>query len=96
MTKEVISLEGATSYYTFNVEIANLVALVTLNWVTTGGFYKIFITIDNEEVVRGKGLHPDIDLFKSTELGIGKLYLQGDEPTLDNIGIDNRLVYESI
>ena len=94
--KEMISLEGATAYYTFNVELANLVALVTLNWVTTKGFYKVSITIDNEEVVRGKGLHPDIDLLKSTELAIGKLYLEGAEPTLDNIGIDNRLVYESV
>ena len=46
--------------------------------------------------VGGKGLNPGVDLLETLKLGIGKLYLEGEQPTLANLSLDNRLVYEPV
>ena len=96
MAKSEISLVGATAFYEFNVEIAGQVAYIKMHWSTIGEFYRVTITLGDDTIVKGKGLHPGIDLLKSTDLEIGQLYLEGITPTLENIGIDNRLIYESV
>lgn len=70
---------------------------IKLNWSYGGQYYRVRLIKDGVELgVSGKGLNPEVDLLKSLKLGIGKLYLEGAQPTIDNLGLDNRLVYEPV
>lgn len=70
---------------------------IRLDWSYNGSFYRVRILREGVELpIGGKGLNPNVDLLEQLKLGIGKLYLEGAQPTLDNLGLDNRLVYEPI
>ncbi|AUR83834.1 hypothetical protein NVP1042O_46 [Vibrio phage 1.042.O._10N.286.45.B8] len=70
---------------------------LNLDWSYNGSFYRVRLLNEGVELpIGGKGLNPGVDLLEQLKLGIGKLYLEGAQPTLDNLGLDNRLVYEPI
>ena len=95
-----ISLAGGSVYFTLDTEVDNHVFELSFRWVESANFYRAYISIDGVLRVEGKGLHPDIDLLKSVKLDddqvLGRLYLVGAEPSLENIGIENRLIYETV
>lgn len=68
-----------------------------LDWSYNGEFYRVRLLSEGVELpVGGKGLNPGVDLLETLKLGIGKLYLEGEQPTLANLSLDNRLVYEPV
>ena len=68
-----------------------------LDWSYAGNFYRVRLVQSGKDLqIGGKGLNPGIDLLEQLKLGIGKLYLEGAQPTLENLGLDNRLVYEPV
>lgn len=50
---------------------------------------------DGDPLVLGLVLTGGCDLLSPYHLDIGSLSLEGDEPTLDNIGISNKLIWTS-
>lgn len=70
---------------------------LSLDWSYNGEFYRVRLLSEGVELpVGGKGLNPGVDLLETLKLGIGKLYLEGEQPTLANLSLDNRLVYEPV
>ena len=68
-----------------------------LDWSYGGQFYRVRLVKDGVDLpISGKGLNPEIDVLESARLGIGKLYLVGDQPTLSNLSLENTLIYESV
>lgn len=55
--------------------------------------WSMTISKDNEILVAGLLLKAGCDMLKPYNLGIGSLELIGDDPTLDNLGVNNKLVW---
>ena len=56
-------------------------------------FWNLSMWERNEPIVEGLTLQTDADLLAPYQLGMGKLIMTGDTPTLDNLGVDNCLVW---
>lgn len=48
---------------------------------------------DGTALANGAMLVPGCDVLQNYSAGIGRLLFVGDEPTLDNLGVDNHLVW---
>lgn len=55
--------------------------------------WNLSIKKDEEYIIQGLLLKVGADLLDGYHLGIGRLFLIGDEPTLENLGITNQLIW---
>lgn len=67
---------------------------VRLDWLTRWGYYHVELYREESLLLAGRGLHPGVDLLSDLSLGVGSLYLDGEEPTPANLGEANTLVHE--
>ncbi len=54
------------------------------------------LSIEGELLVAGLALLPGSNIIDAYNLGIGSLYFVGDQPTLENLGSSNQLVWENV
>lgn len=95
MSKSKINLQPAP-YQRFTVEMAKTVYTVQIWWSVALNLHTVnIIDPEGNYLVACKGLTPNVDLLATAQRRIGKLYLEGAVPTLLNLGIDNRLIYET-
>lgn len=92
---QTIPLRPGAAFQRFRVNLSGRVFRVRLYWSTRFSMFSADIHEGETPIVLGRGLHPGIDLFKGLNLGIGKLYLEGRTATVDNLGVDNQLRYET-
>lgn len=59
--------------------------------------WSVNISIDNVTIVSGAMLEPNCDIIETWRLSdtLGRLIFVGDDVTLDNLGIDNNLIWYS-
>lgn len=97
MSRFKIPLPQNEPYITTTVVLGEVEYEMHLDWSYNGEFYRVRL-IDNgiDLPLAGKGLNPEVDILATLRLGIGKLYLEGAQPTLANLSLDNRLVYEPV
>lgn len=95
--KRTIPIRRPSPHFDFDLDLRGQRIRVRLDWLTRWEFYLATITCleDDEILVAGIGLHPDVDLLVYTGTDCGKLYLSGDPATPDNLGIANELVWET-
>lgn len=55
--------------------------------------WNLSIKKDDEYLVEGLLLKCGADLLEPYHLGIGRLFVIGDEPTLENLGVTNQLIW---
>lgn len=55
--------------------------------------WNLNLSVDGESIVEGLLLKCGCDILAPYQLGIGKLVMIGDEPTLDNLGVRNSLIW---
>jgi len=92
-----IKLPQGQSFIVADLPLGEPEIKMYLDWSYAGSFYRVRLVQSGKDLqVGGKGLNPGVDLLEQLKLGIGKLYLEGAQPTLENLGLDNRLVYEPI
>jgi len=92
-----IPLPQNEPYITTTVVLGGAEYELHLDWSYNGGYYRVrLIDEDGDLPLMGKGLNPGVDILETLKLGIGKLYLEGAQPTLANLSLDNRLVYEPV
>ena len=97
MSRFKIPLPQNEPYITTTVVLGEDEYEMHLDWSYNGEFYRVRLLSEGVELpVGGKGLNPGVDLLETLKLGIGKLYLEGAQPTLANLSLDNRLVYEPV
>lgn len=66
-----------------------------LNYCPFLQIWDLTIREDGVNIVAGLTLVIGSNLLQSVHTDLGKLYLIGDEPTLDNLGVDNTLIWVS-
>lgn len=96
MRKFNIPLPNGESIINFDAQIGDYQFGFRLYWIVDAGYYRVSIKANGDDLVLGKGLHPGIDLLKNQNLNIGKIYLEGQTATIDNLGVANRLIYETV
>ncbi|MCE8034623.1 hypothetical protein EKK97_14060 [Billgrantia tianxiuensis] len=92
MRYEIPLEQGA--YQRMTVTLSERVITLRLRWLHQYGFYAIDILEGGDPITLGRGLHPGINLLAGLNTGLGTLMLEGRQPTLDNLGRRNRLIYE--
>lgn len=92
-----LSNGSANAHQTFSVELGGKYLSFELNYLSylnTPG-WTMDIKRDNTPIVTGAMLVPGVDVVANYRAGIGILLFVGDEPTLDNLGVDNHLLWVS-
>lgn len=90
----IIPLDPGHAHFRFRTTLDGVTLGFRFDWLTRWGYFHVTITRAGETLVAGRGLHPDIDLLEGLGLGIGRLYIDGEAPTPDNLGVTNTLRYE--
>lgn len=90
----IIPLQGgaANAHQSFTAQLGDSLVDFRLNYIQTGQWV-CDLSIEGEGVAQGLMLEPGCDMLSHYNLGIGQLVLTGDEPTLDNLGASNKLVW---
>ncbi len=94
---KTIPLQGGLNYahQTFMVAVNSKSYLFDLNYVTTGEYWSLNISIDNTIQIAGMLLMPNCEISKPfNKPELGKFYMIGEQPTLENLGIENQLLIE--
>lgn len=96
MSRFKIDLPSGESFIEATIPLGDKEYRFELDWSYNGNFYRVNMYDGDTPVIEGKGLHPGVDLLGRLKLGIGKLYLEGSPATVENLGTDNRLIYETV
>ena len=91
-----IPLRGGAvnAHQKFNVQLGDNFLEFTLNYITLAGpAWSVDVRREGELLIAGAMLEPGADIAQNYEAGIGKLYFIGENVTLDNLGINNTLVW---
>lgn len=92
-----LSNGSANAHQTFSVELGGKYLSFELNYLSYLELpgWTVNILRDGTPIVTGAMLVPGIDIVANYRADIGMLLFVGDEPTLDNLGIDNHLLWVS-
>jgi len=94
MTRYRIPLENGSAYQTFTANLGGRNIEFRLHWQTLYGYFLVGIYENGEPITLGRGLNPGIDLLGGLNQDIGSLTLEGRQPTIRNLGIENRLIWD--
>lgn len=83
---------------TFSAQLGSNTLTFELQWMARLEVFRVnVLTAAGATLTAGRFLHPDVDLlaglYPPPEVGYGSLVLEGAQPTPDNLGIDNTLVW---
>lgn len=94
---KILPLMGGAEYahQEFSFLFGTREILFRLDWMPyiDNPAWNLNISEDGAEIINGLLLRGGCDLLSPYQLGLGRLILTGDEPTLDNLGINNALVW---
>ena len=92
---QTIPLQNGNAFTRFSVNLNNTLVTFRIRWQTRYGLFLVDLLDGNTVIVAGRGLHPDIDLLGGTVNDIGRIWLEGEAPTIANLGVGNKLRYEA-
>ena len=86
---------AANAHYTFDIQLGDNSLEFTLNYITLAGpAWSVDIRREGVLLVPGAMLESGANILENYEADIGKLYFIGEDVTLDNLGVDNKLVWD--
>ena len=86
---------AANAHYTFDIQLGDNFLEFTLNYITLAGpAWSVDIRREGVLLVAGAMLESGANILENYEADIGKLYFIGEDVTLDNLGVDNKLVWD--
>lgn len=95
---EIPLLNGsANAHQGFSVELGQQYLTFSVNYLSyldTPG-WSVDVSRDGTPLISGAMLVPGADIAANYRAGIGLLIFVGDEPTLNNLGVDNHLLWVS-
>jgi len=87
---------ASNAHQIFTIQLGDNFLQFTLNYVTVAGpAWSVDISREGVTLISGAMLEPNAVITDGYEAGIGKLVFIGDDVTLDNLGVNNRLVWVS-
>ncbi|RAW93949.1 MULTISPECIES: phage baseplate plug family protein [unclassified Photorhabdus] len=93
----IIPLTRNAAYQKFSVTLNNHQLVFYLSWLTRYGYFVVdIINIDNSPMALGRALHVGVNLLADLNTDIGKIVLEGETPTISNLGIKNQLKWYPI
>lgn len=96
MATRTIPLKNGLAYQKFSVTLDGTLVTFRLQWLTQYGYFLVSLYSGDTAIARGRGLHPGVNLLDGLNVDIGPIYLEGDAPTVSNLGVDNKLRYEEL
>lgn len=85
---------AANAHQRFTIQLGDNLLEFTLNYVTTyGPAWSVDIAREGVTLVSGAMLEPNAVITDGYEAGIGRLVFVGENVTLDNLGLDNSLLW---
>ncbi len=87
-----IPLRAGDAFLRFGVTLAGTYVQFRLRWSTRHSYYTVDMRRDDGTAIAlGRGLHPNINLLAGLNLALGRIVLEGEAPTIANLGITNKL-----
>lgn len=87
----IIPLNSGFAFQRFRVQLGSHYLVFCLRWLTRYGYYCVDILEKGQPIVLGRALHPDVNILAGINTDIGAIYLRGENPTVSNLGVDNKL-----
>src|SRR5690606_24665283 len=89
----IIPLAAAPSQE-FSVSNGGIVLFFEIRWLTRFRYFVVNVYRgDRTPVTLGRALHPQVNILNGLAIGLGSITLEGADPTPDNLGIANRMVW---
>lgn len=93
-----IPLTPGLAHQAFSVELGDYTIAFTFDWLTRFEYFRVKIrdvTEQNELVLSAcSAAHVGVNLFRDYPQ-YGSVYIEGDIPTVENIGIYSKLMWEA-
>lgn len=92
-----LSNGAINAHQRFTVPLGGVLVRFEINYVSylDSPAWSMDLYRDGYPLVYGAMLEPGCDVIQSYNAGIGKLIFTGEDPTLDNLGVTNSLVWIS-
>ena len=94
MTRYRIPLEAGRAYQSFTANMDGRNITFRLHWQTLYGYFLVGIWEGETPITLGRGLNPGINLLAGLNETLGSITLEGRRPTVANLGIENRLIWD--
>ncbi len=93
----IIPLTRNAAYQKFSITLNNHQLVFYLRWLTRYRYFVVDImSIDNSPIALGRALHVGVNLLAGLNADIGEIILEGETPTISNLGIKNQLKWYPI
>lgn len=92
----VIELEGGAdrAHQTFDITLKEKLLSFSINWNTTNEYWSVDIFDGDTNIIYGMALMPNCEISKPYNADIGgSLFFIGEQPTLENLGQSNYLIW---
>ena len=87
---------AANAHQIFSILLGDNFLEFTLNYITESGpAWSCDISREGVTLIAGAMLEPGAEITENYEADIGSLYFVGSDVTLDNLGINNKLIWVS-
>lgn len=87
---------AANAHQVFNKQLGDNFLQFTINYVTLAGpAWSVDISREGAVLINGAMLEPNAIITDNYDADIGRLIFTGEDVTLDNLGLDNKLVWVS-
>lgn len=90
-----IPLQGGAvnAHPVFQIQLGDNLVEFRINWVSTESYWSADLYVEGVLKCAGVILLVGDELIGTYNSGLGRLVMSGDEPTLDNLGTSNTLVW---
>ncbi len=97
MTKTITLTGGSVNaHQIFFVQLGDNFLEFRLNFVTRYSTWSLDVLREGVSLISGAMLAPGAEITKGYNANMGRLLFVGDETTIDNLGIANKLVWEDV
>lgn len=84
---------AVNSHQTQYIQLGDNFCELVINYITITGDWVMDISVEGVSKMSGVMLKPSCEVSAIYNAGLGRFFFVGDEPTLDNLGTDNALVW---
>lgn len=85
---------ASNAHQVFTIQLGDNFLQFTINYITIAGpAWSVDISREGVALISGAMFEPNAVITAGYEAGIGDLVFIGDDVTLDNLGVNNKLVW---
>ncbi len=89
---KVIPLTRGLADFSFNSTLNDATLRFNVRWLTRYSYFVVDIRdATGNPITLGRGLHVGVNLLAGLNIDIGRLVLDGETPTMENLGVTNNL-----